>query len=290
MSLPKIISDLRGWFEMPAQYQPYIDGLSGEKVNIVNITGTLLGAKGTKQANGNWEVYLPRGDAVSHEDKHMAQTMVYYHTDKIFRLAEEYVESPWFKKTLNAHTNLSSTCNAHWDTLRGTVNFYSGSDRCANTGLITDVIYHEWGHGFDANTGGIRDRAFSEGIGDIVAMLITRSHIVGIGFGTDGRVVRDLEPDRIYPRDAKGGVHAEGRIIGSTFWDMYKLLRMDYGDEKAIDILRNHAFKMVYTADLYTQVYDALLVIDDDNANLADSSPNFCVINEVVWAAWFSEL
>ena len=45
--------------------------------------------------------------------------------------------------------------------------FYSGNDRCANTGLIADVIYHEWGHGLDANTGGIHDGAFSEGLGTL---------------------------------------------------------------------------------------------------------------------------
>src|SRR5690606_3432509 len=77
-----------------------------------------------------------------------------------------------------------------------------------------------------------------------------------------------------------GGVHAEGLIIGSTFWDLFKDLVDAHGEDAATDIARNYAFKMIYSADRYTDVYDSLLVIDDDDGDLTNGTPNYCMINK----------
>ena len=132
-------------------------------------------------------------------DGKLAQSMIYYHVVEMIKHAQKYISPDWFNSPLVANANLRSTCNAHWD--GRTINFYSGSNQCANTALISDVIYHEWGHGLDANTGGIQDGAFSEGIGDIMSLIMTRSNILGIGFRVaDRSPVRDLEPDKSYPK------------------------------------------------------------------------------------------
>ena len=158
---------------------------------------------------------------------------------------------------------------------------YSGDDTCASTGLISDVVYHEWGHGLHANAGGIQDYAFSEGFGDILSLAMTHSSKIGIGFFVkDQKPVRNIEETKIYPRD-RGESHTEGMIIGSTFWDLFVALQAKYGEEKAGEMLKNYAFKMIFTSRTYLDVYAALLVIDAKTPNLLDGSPNLCLLNGV---------
>lgn len=275
-----VMTDVDGRYTIAAAAVPKINNIVGAKVRIFNRTGPRVAVDGIKMGDF-WQTYVnPQEGVHASQDKITAQSMVFHHTDYIFRLAAEYITTPWFDAPLPSHTNLSRSCNAHWDSRAGTINFYSGDSQCANTGLISDIIYHEWGHGLDAKTGGIKDGAYSEGFGDIMSMLITKSPIIGIGFGLNGRVVRDLEPDKIYPQDAKGGVHAEGQVIGSTFWDLFNEFKKYYTEDEALFFLRKYAFQMIFTAEKYTDVYDALLVIDDDDADLSNGTPNFCIINE----------
>lgn len=212
-------------------------------------------------------------------DKKTAQTMLYVHVNKMVAHAKRFVELDWFERPLIANANLAQSCNAFWN---GTsINFYSAGNNCANTANIADVVYHEWGHGFDANTGGIQDGAFSEGFGDIMSLIMTRSPILGIGFRLNGDPVRELETDKIYPQDRGGGVHSEGLIIGSTFYDLFKEFESLHGADEAVELLSSLAIRMIFTASRYTDVYDALLALDDDNGNLNDLTPNFCSINKI---------
>ena len=274
-----VMTDVEGRYTVAATAVPQIRNIAGAKVRIFNRTGPRVMVDGIRTGDF-WQTQVNQQEgALPSQDKIVAQSMVFHHTDYIFRLAAQYITTPWFAKPLPSHTNLSSSCNAHWDSRVGTINFYSGNRQCANTGLIADIIYHEWGHGLDAKTGGIRDGAYSEGFGDIMSMLITKSPIIGIGFGLNGTIVRDIEPDKIYPQDARGGVHAEGMVIGSTFWDLFDEFKKYYPEDEALSILRKYAFQMIFTTEKYTDVYDALLVIDDDDADLSNSTPHFCMIN-----------
>ena len=40
-------------------------------------------------------------------------------------------------------------------------------------------------------------------------------------------------------------------------------------------------FKGIYTASTYLEMYDAILVIDDDDSDLLNGTPNLCTINKV---------
>lgn len=274
-----IRTDITGTFDAANTARPRIaDGLGGRHVILHDMGNNPIRADGFL-VDDKWVVDVKANDnSQASMDERVAQNMIYTKSDAMFRHALKYVDTPWLHTRLRANANLRNHCNAHWD--GRTINLYTGNSSCANTGLIADVIYHEWGHGYDANTGGIQDGAFSEGLGDIMSLLMTRSHLLGIGFRLpDHSPVRDLEPDRIYPQDAGGDVHAEGLIIGSTFWDLYKALRDKHGEEKAVDILSNYVFKMTFTARTYLDVYQALLVIDDDDAELSNGTPNLCLIN-----------
>ncbi len=265
-----------GSFATTGEVTPKIAGFKGTLVKVKPTTGALLNVDGVLKDN-LWEIAYKKGTDRDYTDKNMAQAMAYVHTQKIIDYAGKYVQTKWLEKPLSVNVNLGQTCNAYWDGT--TTNFFSAGGRCANTALIADVVYHEWGHGLDDNTGGIEDGAFSEGFGDIMSVLMTESNILGIGFFTDGKPVRDLEPNKVYPKD-RGEVHSEGLIIGSTFWDLYKTLKTKHNSEKAVDLLSQYALKSVFTASRYTDVYKAILVIDDNDQDPTNGTPNFCEINQ----------
>ncbi|MDE3269256.1 MAG: hypothetical protein OYH77_03115 [Pseudomonadota bacterium] len=280
-----IITNKQGEFNVSDSQLPSIKKLNGLKVRINNRTGDNAVSGESELVNGAYQLVVKSStDTLASNNKIAAQTSVYYHLDKLINVVSKYINPFWMQLPMVANTNLEQTCNAHYDTLMSTVNFYSGSERCANTGLIADVIYHEWGHALDAKTGGITDGAFSEGFGDIVSMLMTGSNIIGKGFFLENdEPIRDLAPDRVYPRDfanERRTIHTDGLIIGSTFWDLFESFKGAYTEEKAFDLVRNYAFKMVYSVERFTDVYDVLLILDDDDVNLENLTPNFCMINK----------
>ena len=73
-------------------------------------------------------------------------------------------------------------------------------------------------------------------------MIMTNDSRLGPGFRSNGGIVRDMEPDKVYPKD-RGEVHAEGLIIGGTFWDLFKALSVKHGAEKANDLVSAITFK-----------------------------------------------
>ena len=106
----------------------------------------------------------------------------YYHLTNINRKAASYFPSnTWLAGTLTSNMNINSTCNAFWNGT--TVNFYRSGGGCSNTGEIAAVFLHEWGHGFDANTGGAAsDKGSGEAVGDTFAFLETKSSCIGNNF------------------------------------------------------------------------------------------------------------
>ena len=193
-------SDASGKFDYSERQAPSINGLHGSYVDIVPKSGGKI-SKTAIAGDSGWLIDLTKpGNDSPWIDKFIAQTMVYYHTNLMISKAKEYISHSWLNSTLTANVNLTRTCNAHWD--GSTINFYSGNSQCANTGIIADVVYHEWGHGLDAKTGGIADGAYSEGFGDIMSLIMTGSSKLGIGFRLpSNEPVRDLEPDKVYPDD-----------------------------------------------------------------------------------------
>lgn len=272
-------TSLTGEFAADADAAPQVqDGLNGQYVNVRDQNGNHIKAPAVN-VNDFWQLQV-RKDAAQQAwmDTRIAQTMIYDKTTAIVERAKKYVDMPWFSRVLTANANLNSHCNAYWD--GNTINMFTGNAQCANTGLIADVVYHEWGHGMHHNAEGIEDGALSEGFGDIMSLVMTHSNLLGIGFLLANRgPVRDIKPPKIYPRD-RGEVHAEGMIIASTFWELFEKLTLKYGEETAGDMLANYAFKMIFTTRSYLDAYRALLVIDS-NGDISKGTPNLCLLNEV---------
>jgi trimeric autotransporter adhesin len=110
----------------------------------------------------------------------------FYHLTQINRRAASYLPgNAWLNGTLQANVNINQACNAFWN--GSTVNFYrsgsSGSTQCSNTGEISDVFLHEWGHGLDENTGGAaNENGSGEAVGDTFAMIYQRDGCIGENF------------------------------------------------------------------------------------------------------------
>ncbi|MEA2601563.1 MAG: hypothetical protein QOF89_2555 [Acidobacteriota bacterium] len=106
----------------------------------------------------------------------------YYHLTNINRKAATFLPTnTWLNGTLTANMNVNSTCNAFWN--GSTVNFYRSGGGCSNTGELSAVFLHEWGHGMDANSGGAAsDKGTGEAVGDTFAFLETKDSCIGQNF------------------------------------------------------------------------------------------------------------
>ena len=181
----------------------------------------------------------------------------------------------WLDRPILAKVNHKRTCNAYWN--GSSINFFAAGKGCNNTGRIFDVVAHEWGHGFDQNAPGAAiDGALGEFIGDLISFVQTRSPLLGPGFFTDGKPVRDLEDPNYECFDPKKReVHAAGHLLGAVVWDIFNDL------EKAGvtgDRLKRLMLFPIAIAQTRAGWYTAMLAVDDDNGNLLDGTPNECLI------------
>ena len=106
----------------------------------------------------------------------------FYHLTKINRKgATFFPANAWLASKVTANMNINQTCNANWN--GSSLNFYRSGGGCSNTGEIAAVFLHEWGHGFDTNTGGAASEYGSgEAVGDTFAFLETRDGCIGQNF------------------------------------------------------------------------------------------------------------
>lgn len=231
------------------------------------------------------------GSLITGNDNETRALNTFLAIQRINRFARSQVKTDevntYLSRDIRIKINVNGSCNAFYNPQQNQISLYaagtSNGTSCGNMALVNDVIYHEWGHGLDSNSGktrGINDNAFSEGIGDIVAAYYTGSSNMGAGFSTNTeKGIRDLQNTAKYPAD-KGEAHAEGTIIGGAFWDLRAALIQRYGEVKG----GNHAamlfFRHLITTDTYTDSYEAVKRLDDNDGNTATPSPNYCLINK----------
>ncbi|HET8899803.1 MAG TPA: GEVED domain-containing protein [Rhodanobacteraceae bacterium] len=133
--------------------------------------GTSGGTDCTKPSNGS--------------STHSARNAFYYLTGINRKAAGYYPSSAWLNGVVNANVNIDDVCNAYWDGV--SLNFFksgaAGSTQCANTGELSGVFMHEFGHGIQSNIGGDpTDMGTGEATGDTFAFLQTRDGCIGDGF------------------------------------------------------------------------------------------------------------
>lgn len=183
-------------------------------------------------------------------------------------------------------------CNAFYD--GNGINFYTTSNGCYALSLVADVVYHEYGHGitnqyWGANGLSFDNGAMGEGYSDIWAISITGNPVLGIGFSdTDpNSYVRNYDFDngiirKVYPQNIVGEVHADGEIIAGAWWST-KLLTGSLS--LTADIFSESHAGLANGPDgaegqVYTDILIDALFADDNDANLANGTPNGTAITQ----------
>ncbi|MBI2571616.1 MAG: proprotein convertase P-domain-containing protein [Candidatus Schekmanbacteria bacterium] len=263
--------------------------LSGSRIKIDNQQGADGSASASGTAGSSIGLqFTNSGSDVAERDAYRALTA----TNRL--LQSVFPSNSWISSsTVTAAVNIADACNAYWSPWAGTVNFFqygtytsqtSGRKlTCNNTGRIFDVMSHELGHGADQNLpGGAWDGGLGEGIGDMLAMLQTRSPEVGPGFivAIDGvptnEAVRYLDDAELNCYDSSvSEVHDQGEMLGQVLYDIMTDLTSQGVKGQ---VLRDIMVLPIADAQTRTDWYDGLLVADDDDGNLANGTPHGCTI------------
>ncbi len=184
-----------------------------------------------------------------------------------------------------ANVNIPSHCNAYYD--GASINFFEAGDECESTAVISDVIYHEYGHGIihtlDPSLhyiGGYWGESgnIHEGLSDYWACTINNNPNMSEGFFVgDPEPLRICNSDDRYPEDYDPEPHAGAQIISGAMWDIREVIGKEVIDPLLVNALRLQPIT-------FSELVEALVVADDDNNNLSDGTPNITTICDSFYA------
>jgi hypothetical protein len=189
---------------------------------------------------------------------------------------------------MNVNVNINSTCNAFYNNSDTSVNFFNAGSGCSNTGQISDVVFHEYGHrvtnaryqqaaGTDWN---IVDGSLGEGFADLNSSFIRDDSRIGICFfGNNTQILRNCDNTKKWPRDINPDIHISGEIISGAFWDLRKTI----GHDEAEHLFHFMEYQMpdginvtdtIPLEDAFSSTLIATIVTDDDDNNLTNGTPH----------------
>jgi len=191
-------------------------------------------------------------------------------------LGDLWPTHPWLSERMLA-TVLSDEdlCNAWYN---GTSITFLQADpaRCHDFGRIADVVYHELGHAVHHRilATGTYDSAISEGSSDYLSATINDDPRVGINAYPDGSAVRNIGPDHRYPEDYVEESHYDGLIWASFLWN----LRSEWSAESEDGVIETDLLflRALEQGPNLFDVYEAVLLADDDDGDLTDGTPHDC--------------
>ena len=213
------------------------------------------------------------------EDLSNASAVVLHHFHVVFDwLGDRWPSHSWLSEKVWADVDISyAACNAFYTS--GTINFFVGSSSsCYNFGQVADVVYHEVGHGIHHYilTGGTFAGDVSEGSADFVSATLTNDAVIGRNSKPGGGYVRELDTDKVYPDDVFNEVHADGLIWGSFLWNLRAQWQATYGEEEGAERTDVLFLGTLAQGPTLTDLYDAVILADDDNGDLSDGTPHAC--------------
>eukprot|EP00804_Cyclotella_cryptica_P017327 CCRYP_018997-RA/>CCRYP_018997-RA protein AED:0.04 eAED:0.04 QI:373/1/1/1/0.62/0.44/9/2479/759 len=230
----------------------------------------------------------------------------WYHLNKVIEAARSRLpDNSWLKQRLSVKVNINMSCNAFMNA--DGLNFYRSGNGCANTGELTGVIVHEWGHGLDYYdlTNSIASPS-GEGIADIYSALYMADSCVGRGFfgaGSGCTGVRDIDYQKTggTPRtfswsrkNCGNKVHCTGLVYSDAVWSLYKRILQEapynYDGNTALEIVTRLTYIAAGNIDTWysgsppfggcnsASGYRQYLAADDDNGNINDGTPHMQAI------------
>jgi hypothetical protein len=177
----------------------------------------------------------------------------------------------------------SGDCNAFYDGV--SINFYALANGCNASSLVSDVVFHEYGHGINDNyyqsqNSFFINGAMGEGYADYWAISCSNNPVLGVGFYVDNQdPIRRYDTERkVYPIDLIGEVHADGEIIMGAWWDTHLLMGSDWAVTMPI-FLGAYAGLQAEAADgnegeAYTDVLLDALLADDNDGDITNGTPH----------------
>ncbi|MBU3682790.1 MAG: hypothetical protein FGM39_01985 [Phycisphaerales bacterium] len=214
-----------------------------------------------------------------------AQVNAYLHSNIVRDLVVR--ASPGFptipnQQSFQINVQVSGTCNAFYD--GSSINFYPSGGGCNNTSFST-VVHHEYGHHV-VNRAGSGQGAYGEGFGDVMGVLVTDESALGVGFQTCAGGIRNASNNCQYLASGcsscGSAIHACGQLLSGCVWDMRNNFRAAFPTtyrEMVEDLAVNSALLHGAVTTITPAITTHFLTLDDDNANLADGTPNYALIN-----------
>jgi hypothetical protein len=176
--------------------------------------------------------------------------------------------------------------NAWWD---GT-----GMNYCAqggsgttyyNTGLLGNVIYHEFGHGvtqevYERNAAPEPPGGLHEGNSDVLANFIDRNSYIGLGFSSStgcSNGIRNAVNGLTYPTYNENGGHTAGQVIAGFHWLAWQSMlgAMPQAEADAIAFSTWHFARDLGTPQTFPDQVEWTFLVDDDDATFDNGTPNY---------------
>ncbi len=202
------------------------------------------------------------------------ESNVFYHSNIIHDYAVSLGASEMNNFQMLATVNLPNYCNAYY-TVR-TINFFSAGNNCEATSLDSATIYHEYAHGIIDELISIywpyRDQPgnMNEGLSDYWACTINNDPC-HYSFRSGSECLRRCDTTDTFPTNYNPEPHSGAEIISSAIWELRNALSKNVVDPMLVNALRLQPY---YFSDLL----ENFLIIDDDNQDLSDGTPNIQVI------------
>ncbi|MFC1687271.1 FG-GAP-like repeat-containing protein [Patescibacteria group bacterium] len=263
--------------------------LQGPWVNVVNdqLDEALHSTLVNEEMVHNWN-WSDSDNSYKNEESN-----AFYHVNRIhdYIASLDVVEMDF---PLLTKVNINDACNAYFLTSPFQIGFYQQGEHtlfsgevveCESTALISDVIYHEYGHalihtlnpallasGYAGQSGNLH-----EGIADYWACTVNNDPEQGEGFFFgDPKPLRICNSDDHYPENYDREPHAGAQIISGALWDVRESLSPEILDQILTDALRLQPVT-------FSEFLESLLVIDDSNADISDGTPNITVFCSSFW-------
>lgn len=255
--------------------------LSGDYVNVLNDKQTRVSYNESRASGENNWSWFNIDNSSNFEESN-----IFYHVNKIHDFFKK--GSPFnlthIDYSINAtvqynliNEGFGNNCNAYYSGSQGTgvIVFGNGSgvSGCSNLALGSDIIYHEYAHMIVDGVYGstslpytLQTGAMNEAWADYYAC--TLNNDPGLGDNVfPSSSARYLNNSDIYPDDWVWEVHYDSTSVSGAFWEIRTILGNETTDGLVLD-----AMKM--KPQSFTEILEDMLIVDDDNADLTDGTPN----------------
>ena len=175
------------------------------------------------------------------------------------------------------NVNIADSCNAFYNS--SSINFYQSGGGCTNTANST-VVYHEYGHHL-INVGGSGQGAYGEGMSDTVAVAISDSPLLGLGFQSNcNSPLRNADNTVQYPCSTP--IHSCGGVLSGSVWDTREAL-VAAGDENYRELISSWVINSILMhtgTEITPQITIDFLTLDDNDDDISNGTPHYAQLDE----------